>query len=132
MVYNRLKTIAKKFHLFLSPFVDKAINIEDFTLKTNYAEVLLGVTRLTVYCILYVLSHVSKYISFVYLSGQSLSLSSGTVLSSGWHIVGGSTIKLIIFTKPLSALFTKTSSKQTSFACETLRNRVHYKSLSKI
>ena len=132
MVYNRLKTIAKKFHLFLSPFVDKAINIEDFTLKTSYAEVLLEVTRLTVYCILHVLSHVSKYISFVYLWSQSLSLSSGTALSSGWHIVGGSTIKLIIFTKPLSALFTKTSSKQTSFACETLRNRVHYKSLSKI
>ena len=131
MVYNRLKTIAKKFHLYLSPFVDKAINIEDFTLKTNYTEVLLGVTRLTVYCILHVLSHVSKYISFVYLWSQSLSLSSGTALSSGWHIVGGSTIRLIIFTKPLSALFTKTS-KQTSFACETLRNRVHYKSLSKI
>ena len=42
-LYNCFKTNAKKFHLFLSPFVDKAINIEDFTIKSSYAKVLLGV-----------------------------------------------------------------------------------------
>ena len=39
-----LKANAKKFHLLLSPFVDKAIKIENFTIKSSYAEILLGVT----------------------------------------------------------------------------------------
>ena len=43
-LHNCLKANAKTFHLFLSPFVDKAINIENFTIKSSYAEVLLGVT----------------------------------------------------------------------------------------
>ena len=42
-LYNCFKANAKKFHLFLSPFVDKVINIEDFTIKSSYAKVLLGV-----------------------------------------------------------------------------------------
>ena len=33
----------QKFHLFLSPFVDKAISMENFTIKSSYAEVLFGV-----------------------------------------------------------------------------------------
>ena len=43
-LHNYLKANAKKFHLFLSPFVDKAINTGNFTIKSSYAEVLLGVT----------------------------------------------------------------------------------------
>ena len=43
-LHNYLKANAKMFHLFLSPFVDKAINIGNFTIKSSYAEVLLGVT----------------------------------------------------------------------------------------
>ena len=43
-LHNCLKANAKTFHLFLSPFVDKAINIENFTIKSSYAEVLFGVT----------------------------------------------------------------------------------------
>ena len=43
-LHNCLKANTKKCHLFLSPFVDKAINIENFTTKSSYAEVLLGVT----------------------------------------------------------------------------------------
>ena len=40
-LHNYLKANAKMFHLFSSPFVDKAGN---FTIKSSYAEVLLGVT----------------------------------------------------------------------------------------
>ena len=43
-LHNYLKANAKKFHLFLSPFVDKAINIGNFIIKSGHAEVLLGVT----------------------------------------------------------------------------------------
>ena len=43
-LHNYLKANAKKFHLFLSPFVDKAINTGTFTIKSSYTEVLLGVT----------------------------------------------------------------------------------------
>ena len=43
-LHDYLKANAKMFHLFLSPFVDKAINIGNFTIKSSYAEVLLGVT----------------------------------------------------------------------------------------
>ena len=77
-LHNCLKANAKKFHLFLSPFVDKAINIENFTIKSSSAEVLLGVTidsnlsfseHVTYLCAtanrkLHALSCVSKYISF--------------------------------------------------------------------
>ena len=40
-LHNCLKAIAKKFHLFLSPFIEETINIENFTIKSSYAEVLL-------------------------------------------------------------------------------------------
>ena len=43
-LHNCLKANTKKCHLFLSPFVDKAINIENFTIKSSYTEVLLRVT----------------------------------------------------------------------------------------
>ena len=43
-LHNYLNANAKKFHLFLSSFVDKAINIGNFTTKSSYAEVHLGVT----------------------------------------------------------------------------------------
>ena len=43
-LHNCLKANAKKFHFFLSPFVDKATNIENFTIKSSSTEVLLGVT----------------------------------------------------------------------------------------
>ena len=42
-LHNCLKANAKKFHLFLSPFVVKAISIENFTIKSSCAEVLSGV-----------------------------------------------------------------------------------------
>ena len=44
VLHNCLKANAKKFHPFLSPFVDKAINREIFAIKSSYAEVFLGVT----------------------------------------------------------------------------------------
>ena len=76
LLHNCLKDNAKKFHLFLSPFVDKAINIENLTIKSSYAEVLLGMTNdsslsfsecVTYLCAianrkLHALSRVSKYI----------------------------------------------------------------------
>ena len=34
-LHNCLKANAKKFHIFLSPFVDKAINIENFAIKSS-------------------------------------------------------------------------------------------------
>ena len=37
-LHNSLKANAKKFQLFLSPFVDKAINTENFTIKISYVE----------------------------------------------------------------------------------------------
>ena len=43
-LHNYLKANTKMFHLLLSPFVDKAINIGNFTIKSSYPEVLLGVT----------------------------------------------------------------------------------------
>ena len=43
-LHNYLNANAKKCHLFLSSFVDKAINIGNFTTKSSYAEVHLGVT----------------------------------------------------------------------------------------
>ena len=43
-LHNYLKANAKMFHLLLSPFVDKAISIGSFTIKSSYQEVLLGVT----------------------------------------------------------------------------------------
>ena len=43
-LHNCLKANAKKCHLFLSPFVDKAVNVENFTIRSSYAEVLLRVT----------------------------------------------------------------------------------------
>ena len=43
-LHNCLKANTRKCHLFLSPLVDKAINIENFTTKSSYGEVLLGVT----------------------------------------------------------------------------------------
>ena len=43
-LHNCLKANVKKCHLSLSPFVDKAINIENFTIKSSYAEVLLEIT----------------------------------------------------------------------------------------
>ena len=76
-LHNHLKANANKFHLFLSPFVDKGINIENQTIKCSYAEVLLGVTidsnlsfteHVTYLCAivnrkLHALLCVSKYIS---------------------------------------------------------------------
>ena len=76
-LHNYLKANANKFHLFLSPFVDKAINNENFTIRSSYAKVLLGVTidsnlsfseHATHLCAtanlkLHALSRVSKYIS---------------------------------------------------------------------
>ena len=43
-LHNCLKANAKKIHLFLSPFVDKVINIENFNIKSSYPVVLLRVT----------------------------------------------------------------------------------------
>ena len=43
-LHNYFKANAKKFHLFLSPSVDKTINIGNFTIKSSYAEIHLGVT----------------------------------------------------------------------------------------
>ena len=43
-LHNYLKINAKKCHLFLSSFVDKAINIGNFIIKSSYSEVHLGVT----------------------------------------------------------------------------------------
>ena len=77
VLHNCLKVNAKKFHFFLSPFVDKAINIENFTIKSSCPEVLLGVKigsnlsfseHVTYLCAtanrkLHALSLVSKYIS---------------------------------------------------------------------
>ena len=37
-LHNCLKAIAKKFHF---PFIEETINIENFTIKSSYAEVLL-------------------------------------------------------------------------------------------
>ena len=73
-LHNCLKANANKFLLFLRPFVD---NIENFTIKSSYAEVLLGVTidsnlsfseHVIYLCAsanrkLHTLSRVSKYIS---------------------------------------------------------------------
>ena len=42
-LHNCLKTNGKKFHLFFSPFVYKATNIENFTIKSSCVEVVLGV-----------------------------------------------------------------------------------------
>ena len=42
-LHNCLKANAKKLYLFLTPFVGKIKNIENFTIKSSYAEVLLGV-----------------------------------------------------------------------------------------
>ena len=33
-----------QFHLFLDPFIDKAISIKNFDIKSRYAEINLGVT----------------------------------------------------------------------------------------
>ena len=38
--HNYLKANAKKFHLFLRTFFEKRINIENFTIKSIYTEVL--------------------------------------------------------------------------------------------
>ena len=68
---------AKKFHLFLSPFIGKTMIIQDFVIKLCNAEVLLGIiihsnisfsVRVfylcaTAYRKLHALSRVSKYIS---------------------------------------------------------------------
>ena len=43
-LHNCLKTNAKKFHLFLNPFVDKTRNIVNVSIKSSYAEILLGGT----------------------------------------------------------------------------------------
>ena len=43
-LHNYLKANAKKFYLFLNPFLGKVINTENFTIRSSYAEVLLGVT----------------------------------------------------------------------------------------
>ena len=43
-LYYCLKANAKKFHLFVIPFVDNAINIKNITIKSSHAEVSLGVT----------------------------------------------------------------------------------------
>ena len=43
-LHNRLKTNANKFHLFLDSFIDKAISIKNFDIKSRYAEINLGVT----------------------------------------------------------------------------------------
>ena len=43
-LHNCLTANAKKFHLFLSTFAEKAVNIENFNTKLSHAEVLLGVT----------------------------------------------------------------------------------------
>ena len=42
-LHNCLKSNATKFDLFLSPFFDKSINVENFNIKSSYAEILLGV-----------------------------------------------------------------------------------------
>ena len=44
LLHNYLKANAKMFHLLLSQFVDKAIKIGKFTVKSSNPEVLLGVT----------------------------------------------------------------------------------------
>ena len=43
-LYYCLKANAKKFHLFVIPFVDNAINIKNITIKSSYAQVSLEVT----------------------------------------------------------------------------------------
>ena len=43
-LYNCLKANVKKFQFSFSPFVEKAINIENFTIKSSDTEVLLGIT----------------------------------------------------------------------------------------
>ena len=43
-LHNFLKVNAKNFHLFLSSFVDKAMSIENFIIKSSYVEVVLRVT----------------------------------------------------------------------------------------
>ena len=41
---NTLKTNAGKFHLFLSPYADQLITVENHVIKSSGVEVLLGVT----------------------------------------------------------------------------------------
>ena len=43
-LHNCLKANEKKFHLFLNPFVGKTRNIVNVTMKSSYAEILLGGT----------------------------------------------------------------------------------------
>ena len=76
-LYYCLKANAKKFPLFVIPFVDNAINIKNISIKSSYAEVFLGVTInsnlsftqhemhlcVTANRKLHTLSQVSKYIS---------------------------------------------------------------------
>ena len=43
-LHKCIKANEKKFHLFLSPFIDRALHIENFTIKSSCREVPLGVT----------------------------------------------------------------------------------------
>ena len=114
------EAIAKKFHLFWSPFVDKAINTPNFTTTSRYAETLLGITidsnlgfseRIMYLFVsanrkLHALSSVSVYISVksvVCLWSHSLFPNSIAGFWFGWHISESSTMTLIIFTKSLCA-----------------------------
>ena len=63
------------------------------------------------YMLCHVFPNILAFRSVVYLWNHSLFPNSVTGLWSRWHIVGGSTIKLIIFTKELCASFTKTSRR---------------------
>ena len=99
-------------HFLRSAFVDKAINIENFTTKSSYIEGLLEVTIDSN-------SSFSKHVTYLCATANrkwhvmswnhSLFPNSVIALWSGWHIVGAPTIKLIIFTKELCTSFTKTS-----------------------
>ena len=75
---NNLKTNAGKFHLFLSPYEDQRITVENYVIKSSGVEELLGVTIDSnlnfkehilslckkANCKLHALSHVSKYMTW--------------------------------------------------------------------
>ena len=74
---NNLKTNAGKFHLFLSPYEDQRITVENYVIKSRGAEEILGVTIDSslnfkehilslckkANCKLHALSRVSKYMT---------------------------------------------------------------------
>ena len=57
-LHNCVKDNANKFHHFLSPFVAKAINIKNFTIKSSYAEVGVTIIFVQLPIVNYTLCHV--------------------------------------------------------------------------